>query len=143
VNSEKYIGLDVHQATISIAVLDSSGKLVMESIVETKAATLLQFLAGLRGSLHVTLEEGTWAALWVFNCKVLKPKGLDDWRPSELLNSTATANGMTASSYCYSRQTHYKNFRLLPVDSAVLWRYANYSGHGLVFNSAGPAYDPD
>jgi hypothetical protein len=32
VNSEKYIGLDVHQATISVAVLDSTGKVVMESI---------------------------------------------------------------------------------------------------------------
>jgi hypothetical protein len=40
-NSEKYIGLDVHQATISVAVLDSTGKLVMESILETKAATIL------------------------------------------------------------------------------------------------------
>jgi transposase len=58
----KYIGLDVHQATISAAVLDSSGKLVMESIVETKAATILQFVRGLRGSVHVTLEEGTCAA---------------------------------------------------------------------------------
>jgi hypothetical protein len=38
-SSEKYIGLDVHQATISIAVMDSSGKVVMESILETKAAT--------------------------------------------------------------------------------------------------------
>jgi hypothetical protein len=38
----KYIGLDVHQATISAAVLDSTGKLLMESIVETKAATILQ-----------------------------------------------------------------------------------------------------
>ena len=28
---EKYIGLDVHQATISAAVMDSKGKLVMES----------------------------------------------------------------------------------------------------------------
>jgi len=70
VNSEKYIGLDVHQATISVAVLDSAGKLVMESIVETKAATILQFLAGLRGSLHVTFEEGTWAA-WLYD--LLKP----------------------------------------------------------------------
>jgi len=32
VNSEKYIGLDVHQATIVVAVMDSTGKLVMESI---------------------------------------------------------------------------------------------------------------
>ena len=60
-NSEKYIGLDVHQATISVAVLDSTGKLVMESILETKAATNLQFFAGLRGTLWVTFEEGTWA----------------------------------------------------------------------------------
>jgi len=31
----------------------------MESILETKASTLLEFLAGLRGSLFVTFEEGT------------------------------------------------------------------------------------
>jgi hypothetical protein len=53
-NDAKYIGLDVHQATISAAVLESSGRRVMESILETKAATILQFLHGLRGSLHVT-----------------------------------------------------------------------------------------
>lgn len=41
-SSEKYIGLDVHQATISAAVMDSRGKLVMESILETKAATALR-----------------------------------------------------------------------------------------------------
>jgi hypothetical protein len=61
-NDTKYIGLDVHQATISAAVLDSTGKLVMGSILETKAATVLQFVQGLRGSLQVTLEEGTCAA---------------------------------------------------------------------------------
>jgi hypothetical protein len=66
----KYIGLDVHQATISVAVLDSSGKLVKEAILETKAETILQFVHGLRGSLRVTLEEGTCAA-WLHD--VLKP----------------------------------------------------------------------
>jgi transposase len=69
-NTEKYIGLDVHQATISVAVRDAKGKLVMESILETKAATILEFLSGLRGSLFVTFEEGTWAA-WLYD--VLKP----------------------------------------------------------------------
>ena len=34
-NDAKYIGLDVHQAAISARVLDSTGKLVMESILET------------------------------------------------------------------------------------------------------------
>ena len=58
------------QATISVAILDSAGKLVMEAILETKSATILQFLHGLRGSLHVTFEEGTWAA-WLYD--LLKP----------------------------------------------------------------------
>src|SRR6478672_8788693 len=69
-SSEKYIGLDVHQATISVAVVDSQGKVIMESILETKASTLLEFFAGLRGSLFVTFEEGTWAA-WLYD--LLKP----------------------------------------------------------------------
>src|SRR5216684_4493222 len=56
----KYIGMDVHKEAIVIAVLNGSGKLVMESIVETKASSMLQFLHGLRGELHVTWEEGTW-----------------------------------------------------------------------------------
>jgi hypothetical protein len=46
-NDAKYIGMDVHQATISIAALDSSGNLVMESTLETKAETILQFVRGL------------------------------------------------------------------------------------------------
>jgi len=61
-NEAKYIGMDVHQATISVAVRDSRGNLVMEAILETKAETILQFLRGLRGSLYVAFEEGTWAA---------------------------------------------------------------------------------
>ena len=69
-NDAKYIGLDVQQATISVAVLDVAGKLVMEAILETKAETILQFVHGLRGSLHVTFEEGTWAA-WLHD--LLKP----------------------------------------------------------------------
>lgn len=49
-DSEKYIGLDVHQATISVAVMDSTGRIIMESILEAKAATVVEFFAGLRGT---------------------------------------------------------------------------------------------
>ncbi len=63
----KYIGMDVHKEAIVIAVLNDSGKLVMESIVETQASSILQFIHGLRGELHVTWEEGTWAA-WLSIC---------------------------------------------------------------------------
>jgi hypothetical protein len=40
VNQAKYIGMDVRQATISVAVMDSAGKLMLESILETKAVAL-------------------------------------------------------------------------------------------------------
>ncbi len=63
---EKYIGLDVHQATISVAVMDATGKVVMESILETKATTILELVAGLRGTLWVTFEEGTWS-VWLYD----------------------------------------------------------------------------
>src|SRR3989449_258952 len=67
----KYIGMDVHKEATVIAVLNGSGKLVMESIVETKASSILQFIHGLRGELHVTWEEGTWAA-WLYD--LLQPQ---------------------------------------------------------------------
>lgn len=66
----KYVGMDVHKDSISIAVLNFSGKLVMECVIETKAITILEFVHGLRGSLHLTFEEGTWAA-WLYD--LLKP----------------------------------------------------------------------
>jgi hypothetical protein len=42
-DSKKYIGMDVHQATTSVPGMDAAGKLVMESIIETKASTILEF----------------------------------------------------------------------------------------------------
>ena len=69
-DTKKYIGMDVHKEAISIAVMNREGKLQMESIIETKASTVLQFIQGLHGELHVTFEEGTWAA-WLFD--LLKP----------------------------------------------------------------------
>ena len=69
-NDTKYIGMDVHRESISIAVLNSAGKIVLECVVETKASIILQFIAGLCGELHVTFEEGTWAA-WLYD--LLKP----------------------------------------------------------------------
>src|SRR5436309_13932855 len=69
-DSTKYVGMDINTETISIAVMHSTGKLVMESILETKGITILQFIQGLRGHLEVTFEEGTWAA-WLYD--LLKP----------------------------------------------------------------------
>ena len=69
-DSAKFIGMDVHRESVSIAVMNSAGKIVMECVIETKASTILDFLDGLRGELHVTFEEGTWAA-WLYD--LIKP----------------------------------------------------------------------
>jgi len=58
----KFIGLDVHKTSISAAVLDGSGKLIMQAVLLTNAAAVLGFVRGLRGTLRVTFEEGTHAA---------------------------------------------------------------------------------
>jgi hypothetical protein len=47
--------MDVHKVAIVIAVQSPRGHVVMESIVETKASSILQFIHGLQGELHVTL----------------------------------------------------------------------------------------
>jgi transposase len=69
-SQEKYIGMDVHQASISAAVRDAQGKLIMECLLETKAATIIEFMQGLQGTLSLTFEEGTSAA-WLHD--LLKP----------------------------------------------------------------------
>jgi hypothetical protein len=61
----KYIGMDVHVATSSIAVLDAHGKLMMEVTMATQASALVDFIRGLSGTLQVTFEEGT-SAHWLY-----------------------------------------------------------------------------
>ena len=68
--STKYIGMDVHKESISIAVRNAAGKIVMECVIETKASTILEFVDGLRGDVQVTFEEGSWSA-WLYD--LLKP----------------------------------------------------------------------
>ena len=65
-DSIRYIGLDVHRDTISAAVLDSDGTLMMQSVLATRAAAILDFLHGIRGTLHVTFEEGNHSA-WLYD----------------------------------------------------------------------------
>jgi hypothetical protein len=65
-DNRRYIGMDVHQASISIAVIDAAGKLLMECVIETKAGTIVEFIRGPRGSLWVTFEEGTSTA-WLYD----------------------------------------------------------------------------
>ena len=69
-NQEKYIGMDVHQATISVAVMDGYGQADHGMHPGDESGTILEFIDGLRGTLSVTFEEGTSAA-WLHD--LLKP----------------------------------------------------------------------
>ena len=68
-DSIKYIGLDVHQSTISVAVLNADGKLVMQSVIATHAASHSRISSRIARELHVTFEEGTHSA-WLYDLLV-------------------------------------------------------------------------
>jgi transposase len=65
-NDTKYIGIDVHKATSVVAVVNHSGRLVAEAVLETSRNSLLDFIRSQRGTLHVAFEEGTYAN-WLFD----------------------------------------------------------------------------
>ena len=58
---DKYMGMDVHQATTVVAVMNTEGKLVLETMVPTAATPIRGLIESLSGPLHVTLEESTQA----------------------------------------------------------------------------------
>ena len=70
-NGIRYVGLDVHKDSISVAVRDGRGKVVQETVLPTSEAALLGWVKEQRGTLHVALEEGTWAA-WLYELLVVR-----------------------------------------------------------------------
>lgn len=62
---DQYMGMDVHQATTVVVVLDAKGKVIMETMVGTEAASIIRLVQSLSGPLHVTFEETTQAA-WLY-----------------------------------------------------------------------------
>jgi transposase len=65
-NQLKYIGMDVYKATTVTAVRNHEGSVETEAIIQTKSSTILDFIKGQRGTLHVAFEEGTQAA-WLYD----------------------------------------------------------------------------
>lgn len=59
--STKYVGLDVHQATTVTTVREETGRVIARTIVPTEAVPIVEWFRGMRGSVHVALEEGTQA----------------------------------------------------------------------------------
>jgi transposase len=53
-----------------IVVINANGKVVSESVIETKTETIRDYIRGVRAELHVTFEEGTQSA-WLYD--LLRP----------------------------------------------------------------------
>jgi transposase len=68
--NDKYVGLDVHKATIVIAVLNAIGQVIMRNIIATESQVIREFFKGLNGTVKVALEEGTHSA-WLY--ELLRP----------------------------------------------------------------------
>ena len=66
----KYVGLDVHQATIVVTVRDETGRVIARTVRPTEAAAIVEYVRGVRGAVHVALEEGTQAQ-WLY--ELLRP----------------------------------------------------------------------
>lgn len=60
-----YVGMDVHQASIAIVVLNGAGKVVERIGLETGVAAVRSYLQRLKGRVYVTFEEGTQAQ-WLY-----------------------------------------------------------------------------
>jgi hypothetical protein len=82
VTSTKYIGMGVHKESISIAVRNAAGKIVVECVIETKASMILQFIDGLRGDVH-QFDPATGSTAESPACE-LRPRALSP-NPSGLI----------------------------------------------------------
>jgi transposase len=67
---ERYIGLDVHAASTTFAIIAADGRKLRSQVVETNGKALIDFLKTIPGKRHVCLEEGTQSA-WLY--EILSP----------------------------------------------------------------------
>jgi transposase len=94
---DKYMGLDVHQATTVAVVLDGEGKVILETMVATQAASMVRLIESLNGPMHVTLEETTQAE-WLY--ELIRPHVQEvvvcDPRRNKLLSEGSKADKVDA-----------------------------------------------
>jgi transposase len=67
---DRYIGLDVHMQSCTLAVVGPSGKRIRQLVVETNGQGLLEAIKLIPGPRHLCLEEGTQSA-WLY--ELLRP----------------------------------------------------------------------
>lgn len=102
---DRYIGIDVHAQSCTIAVLGPTGRRLRELVVETNANALIDTVRGIAGTRHLCMEEGTQSQ-WLYEVLerhveelvVVRPMkhagnksdSIDAWALSEQLRTGAT-----------------------------------------------------
>ncbi len=67
---ERYIGLDVHAASSTLAVISEAGKRLQTHVLETNGRALVEAIGRVPGRKHLVFEEGTQSA-WLY--EILSP----------------------------------------------------------------------
>jgi hypothetical protein len=67
---ERYIGLDAHTSSCTVAVVGPSGRQLSSQVVETNAKALIEVVRAIPSGRHLCLEEGALAG-WLY--KTLAP----------------------------------------------------------------------
>jgi transposase len=87
---ERYLGMDAHAASCTLAILSATGKLMRQDVVETNGGALIRYLRGIPGNLHLCVEEGEWSQ-WL--TEILRPHVKElvvmrgEWRPGSKSDS--------------------------------------------------------
>jgi hypothetical protein len=71
---EKYIGIDVHAASCTIAVVDVRGKQAGSDVVATNGQEIVECLRAISGQRYVCFEEGTQRG-WLY--EILEPHAVE------------------------------------------------------------------
>jgi transposase len=98
----RYIGIDAHLKSCTVAVMGSTGRRLQEQVLETHGKTLKAFIASLAGEKYVCLEEGELSE-WLYELmlplakevvvvqpeqrKVPKSDSIDAWDLAEKLRT--------------------------------------------------------
>ena len=68
---DRYVGLDAHAETCTVAVMGPTGKRLTSRVVETNGHALVEAIRGIPGTIHLCLEEGTQST-WLY--EILEPQ---------------------------------------------------------------------
>lgn len=87
---EKFVGIDVHKESCTIAIVDGSGKRIRSQVVDTKAQIIIEAVKAVRRPVRVCIEEGTQAA-WIH--ELLSPH-VDELVVAQAIESRGAKNDL-------------------------------------------------